>query len=86
MEIVWWTKLEPSPSLSFFGSVARDQATADNDIDMLVVFKESPALFKFLELKAHLENLCQCPVDLVTKNALKKQLREQILEEALDAI
>jgi predicted nucleotidyltransferase len=73
-------------SLSLFGSVARDQATAESDLDLLVAFKEIPGLFKFLELKAHLEELFQCPVDLVTANALRKQYREQILQEALDAI
>jgi predicted nucleotidyltransferase len=73
-------------SLSIFGSVARDQATSESDLDILVSFQEAPGLLKFLELKAHLENLIQCRIDLVTKNALKKQLREQILKEALDVI
>jgi predicted nucleotidyltransferase len=73
-------------SLSLFGSIARDRATAKSDLDILVEFQETPGLLKFLELKAHLEGLFQCPVDLVTKNALKEQLREKILEEALDAI
>ena len=73
-------------SLALFGSVARDEARAGSDIDILVGFTETPGLFKFLELKAHLESLCRCPVDLVTRNALKKQLREGILKEAVDAI
>lgn len=73
-------------SLSLFGSVARNQATPESDLDILVSFQETPGLLKFLELKAHLESLCQCPVDLVAEKALKKQLREQILQEALDAI
>lgn len=73
-------------SLSIFGSVARGHATAESDLDILVSFQETPGLLKFLELKSYLENLFQCRVDLVTKNALKKQLREQILKEALDVI
>jgi len=73
-------------SLSLFGSVARDQASPDSDLDILVSFEETPGLFKFLELKSRLETICQCPVDLVTEKALKKQFREQILKEALDAI
>jgi predicted nucleotidyltransferase len=73
-------------SLSLFGSVARDQATSNSDLDILVSFEETPGLFKFLELKSRLETICQCPVDLVTEKALKKQFREQILKEALDAI
>jgi predicted nucleotidyltransferase len=73
-------------SLSLFGSIVRDRATAKSDLDIIVEFQKPPGLFKFLELKAHLEDLFQCPVDLVTKNALKKQLREKILQEALNAI
>ena len=73
-------------SLSIFGSVARGHATEESDLDILVSFQETPGLLKFLELKAYLENLFKCRVDLVTKNALKKQLREQILKEALYVI
>lgn len=73
-------------SLSLFGSTARGTTTADSDLDILVEFYETPGLFKFLELKAHLENLFQRPVDLVTKKALKKPLRKRILQETLHAI
>jgi predicted nucleotidyltransferase len=72
-------------SLSLFGSVARNQSNPDSDIDLLVIFQESPGILKFLELKARLEEICHAPVDLVTKNALKKQLSDQILKEAIDA-
>ncbi|MBW2566701.1 MAG: nucleotidyltransferase family protein [Deltaproteobacteria bacterium] len=73
-------------SLSLFGSVVRDEATAESDVDILVTYVQPPGIFGFLELKEYLENLLQCPVDLVTKNALKKQFREQILREALHAV
>jgi len=73
-------------SLSLFGSVARDEAATESDVDILVTFTKTPGIFGFLELKEYLENLLQCSVDLVTKNAIKKQFREQILQEALHAI
>ena len=73
-------------SLSLFGSIARGEAVADSDVDILVTFVKTPGIFGFLELKEYLENLLQCSVDLVTKNALKKQFREQILAEALNAV
>ena len=73
-------------SLSLFGSVARDEAAAESDVDILVTFAQTSGIFRFLELKEYLENLLQCSVDLVTRNALKKQLREQILKEALHAV
>jgi hypothetical protein len=73
-------------SLSLFGSVARDKSTSESDVDILVTFAQTPGIFGYLELKEYLENLLQCSVDLVTRNALKKQFRERILKEALHAI
>ncbi len=73
-------------SLSLFGSVARDEAAAESDVDILVTFVKTPGMFGFLELKEYLEYLLQCPVDLVTRNALKYQFREQILQEAIHAV
>ena len=73
-------------SLSLFGSVSRDEAAAESDVDILVSFVKTPGIFGFLELKEYLENLLQCSVDLVTKNALKKQFREQVIREAVHAV
>ncbi len=73
-------------SLSVFGSVARDEAAEESDVDLLVTFKDTPGIFGFLELKEYLENLLQSPVDLVTRSALKKQFRERILQEAVHAV
>ena len=70
-------------SLALFGSVARDEAKLGSDLDVLVTYIKSPGLFGFLDLKEYLEQLLSCPVDLVTEKALKKQLREKILREAI---
>ena len=70
-------------SISIFGSVARDEASAESDVDLLVTFTRSPGMFQFLRLKEYLESILSCRVDLVTKNALKKQLSDQILKEAI---
>jgi uncharacterized protein len=72
-------------SVSLFGSVARNEAIATSDLDMLVTFIHTPGIFAFLDLKEYLESLFKCRVDLVTKNALKKPLRQQILQEAIHA-
>jgi predicted nucleotidyltransferase len=70
-------------SLALFGSVARGEERPGSDLDVLVTFKHVPGLFGFLELKQYLEQLMSCPVDLVTEKALKKQLKEKILQEAI---
>ena len=72
-------------SLSLFGSVARNEAVSASDLDILVTFINTPGIFGFINLKLYLENIFKCSVDLVTNNALKKQLREQILQEAIYA-
>lgn len=70
-------------SLAIFGSVSRGSAGPDSDIDILVKYQKTPGIFAFLQLKRYLENIVGRPVDLVTEGALKKQLRDQILKEAI---
>jgi predicted nucleotidyltransferase len=72
-------------SLELFGSVARDEAGPDSDVDILVAFSRPVGLFHFITTKEFLESILGQDVDLVTRNALKPQLRERILEEAVDA-
>jgi uncharacterized protein len=70
-------------SLFVFGSVARDEACSDRDVDILVEF-DGPATFKgFMGLKLKLEELLGARVDLVTHRALRAELREDILREAV---
>lgn len=70
-------------SLAIFGSTARNQAGPDSDLDILVAYARTPGLFGFMDLKEYLEKLLERPVDLVTEKALKKQLRDKILREAI---
>ncbi|MEK6755716.1 MAG: nucleotidyltransferase family protein [Bacteroidota bacterium] len=67
-------------SLAIFGSVARNEATEESDIDILVEFGQPVGLFEFVRIKARLEKILNRPVDLVTPEALKKQLKERILK------
>jgi hypothetical protein len=73
-------------SLSLFGSVARGEARPGSDIDILVHFDRVGGLFEFVRLKNFLEQTLEQPVDLVTPDALKPQLREKILRESVHAV
>ncbi len=72
-------------ALSLFGSVVRDEARADSDIDLLVDFVPGRprGLFEFVELKNALEGILNRPVDLITSSSIKPRLKQRILGESL---
>ena len=72
-------------SLAVFGSVARDEAGPDSDVDLLIEFTRPVGMFRFLAVKEYLETLLGRPVDLATRDALKRQFRDAILREAIYA-
>jgi predicted nucleotidyltransferase len=69
-------------ALYVFGSVARGEARTDSDIDVLVEFDGSPTFARFMDLKALLEDTLGAHVDLVTRAALRSQLKPRIEAEA----
>ena len=73
-------------SLAIFGSVARDQATAQSDIDLLVEFSRPVGFFGLLALQDYLEKLFGCPVDLGTPDGLKPRLKSKVLAEQIHVI
>ena len=70
-------------SLNLFGSVARDEARPDSDIDLLVEFDNPKGLFQLLQVKFYLEDLLACSVDLGTEQALREHARTAILKEVI---
>lgn len=72
-------------SLAVFGSVARNEAGPASDVDILVEFSKPVGLFEFVRLQMYLEALLGCRVDLVTPEAVRPQMRDQIAREAIHA-
>lgn len=66
--------------IGVFGSFARNEQSAESDIDILVEFY-GPIGWDFFDLKEYLENILQREVDLVTEKALKPQIKTTILKE-----
>jgi predicted nucleotidyltransferase len=69
--------------LAVFGSLARNEAHLGSDVDVLVTFASSPDFDRFMDLKFYLEDLLGVRVDLVTRSALRPELRPQIEGEAI---
>lgn len=72
-------------SLEIFGSIARGEAAPESDVDLLVEFDRAIGLFHFFRVQRRLEQILGCPVDLVMRDAVKVQLRDQIFREAIRA-
>ena len=70
--------------LGLFGSAARGEATKTSDLDFVVEF-EKKSFDAYMDLKAFLEELFHCRVDLVIADVIKPRLRAIILEEAIHA-
>ncbi|PIZ38637.1 nucleotidyltransferase family protein [Candidatus Aquicultor secundus] len=70
-------------SLAIFGSVARDEAGPESDVDILVEFSKTPSFDGYMELKFFLEDLLGRSVDLVTRDALKPRIRPYVEKELL---
>lgn len=66
--------------IGLFGSFSDDSYTDDSDIDLLVEF-ERPIGWKYFSLEIYLENIFGRKIDLVTKNALKEQIKDRILQQ-----
>ena len=66
-----------------FGSVARGEADARSDIDLLVEFDPDRSLLDHAALWLELQDLLGCKVDVVSEGGVKARIRERVLREAL---
>ena len=72
-------------SLSVFGSVARDEAKADSDVDILVEFDGQVTFDRFMDTKFFLEDLLGAKVDLVMQDAIRPRLKPYIMQDLVHA-
>ncbi|CAN5218933.1 hypothetical protein BH09ACT6_BH09ACT6_15510 [soil metagenome] len=69
--------------LAVFGSVARHDARADSDIDLLVEPPAGTSIGDLLAVRELFSQIVGRPVDLVTYRGLKPQLDDDIRREAV---
>ncbi len=73
----------PIHALGVFGSLARGDATAASDIDVLVEFEHPVSLSAFLALEERLAAIAGRDVDLVTRDALKPYMGRSVMRDLI---
>lgn len=68
-----------------FGSVARNEATAGSDVDLIVEFERTPNFGGYEALKGRLAAVMGGDVDVATPDSLHRLLRDRIMAEVVYA-
>ena len=70
-----------------FGSVARGEAGAESDIDVLVDLDENRpmGIFEYARMKLYINELLEGPSDVVNRRTLKPLLRANVLHDTVHA-
>jgi predicted nucleotidyltransferase len=68
-----------------FGSFARNEATEESDVDLLIQFNPDlfVGMYAYMGLKFELEDVLKRQVDLVEYEAITPRLRMSILEDEI---
>lgn len=66
-----------------FGSVVRDEARPDSDVDIIVKYTQPIELLDQIGFKQELEEFLGCKVDVVTKKSLHWVIRDRFMKEAV---
>ena len=69
-------------NVRLFGSVARNEAGPDSDVDFLVDLEPGRSLLDLGGLLMDLQKLMGCKVDVVTETGLRPRLRPRVLRDA----
>ncbi len=67
--------------LGIFGSVARGEATAQSDVDLLVRFSRRKSLLALADLALQIETAIGKKVDLLTEAAISPYIRPRVQKD-----
>ncbi len=71
--------------IGLFGSLVRDEQETSSDIDVLVELDSDASLFDLVRLKLRLEEEFQRPVDVIPRESLRAEIRQEVLREFVAA-
>ena len=83
LEILKIAKNHGASNIRIFGSVARNEATNNSDIDFLMDLKPGNNLLDRIALIQDLEDLLGCKVDVAKPENLHETIKEKVLQEAI---
>jgi predicted nucleotidyltransferase len=69
--------------IGVFGTYARGEQKERSDVDILVNFNEGAILFDLVGLGDFLEEELKVKVDIVPIDTVRKEIKEQVLKEAV---
>lgn len=67
--------------LGIFGSFARNEATPDSDVDLLVTFSKPISLLDIIGIEQSLSDQLKRKVEIVTERALSKRIRTSVMRD-----
>lgn len=67
--------------LGVFGSIARGDASADSDVDLIVEFSRPKSLLSLVALERQMASALGKKVDLLTEASISPYLRDRILRD-----
>ncbi|MBF0465734.1 MAG: nucleotidyltransferase family protein [Nitrospirae bacterium] len=69
--------------IGIFGSYVRGEQKIRSDVDILVEIGEPMGLLRFVHIENLLSDLLQVKVDLVSKEGIRAELKERIINEVV---
>ena len=66
-----------------FGSYARNEATSNSDLDLIVEFPEGTSLIDHIGIEFELSEALNMKIDLLSQNGISPYIKDQIMKEAV---
>ncbi len=66
-----------------FGSYARNEATFNSDLDLIVEFPEGSSLLDHVSIELELSEILNMKIDLLSQNGISPYMKDKIMKEAI---